>query len=318
MKIDKFGLTDVGKKRKVNEDSFLCLSLAESADKETPSASLLVVADGIGGHSGGDTASAMAVDMIGLLRSRFKASLPAADDIEEALEASVQEANRRIFQKASQDQSLNGMGTTLVAAIVSDSSALISNVGDSRAYLIRNGEIIQVTQDHSWLAEQRKMNMLSDEEILKSPFRHTITRSLGFESDVRVDTFSVDLVPGDALLLCSDGLYESLPDQELAKIVRKSGNAEKICRRLIKNANKKGGHDNITAVVARVSGSGHQGAKKPAASDTIKLKVKHRNIAAKRRAKDTRELPESGEKELTLPSDTVRLDIPHDEERKTD
>jgi protein phosphatase len=166
------------------------------------------------------------------------------------------------------------MGTTIVTAFITGDKAMISNVGDSRAYLIRDGEINQITHDHSWKAEQLKMKVLSKKEILDSPFKHTITRSLGFQSDVQVDSFRVELAEGDHILLCSDGLYESIPDPVMLKLIQKHKKTEKICRHMIKTANKRSGHDNITVVIARISKMDTKKKSKFTPTDTVLLPPK--------------------------------------------
>ena len=300
MKIDVFGLTDVGKNRKINEDNFQCTILSEKNLNKGVPASLLIVADGIGGHAGGDTASAMAVNILNeRIRNQYGAGAAEKENYHAILEAAIQKVNSSIFQRAAEDQNLVGMGTTVVMAFIIDSFALISNVGDSRAYLIRDKKILQITEDHSWKAEQLKLKLLLEKEISESPFRHTITRSLGFDSNVNVDTFSVELFNDDFLLLCSDGLYESLSDTYMMNLIHKNKKPEKICLKLIKRANKKGGHDNITAVVVHLTGKEKAGEKKPRLSDTVKLEKKHRDMAEKQTGKDTVDLS---------PSDTIKLD----------
>jgi len=310
MKIDVCGLSDVGKKRKINEDNFLCSTISVKNPGKGSPVSLLIVADGIGGHAGGDTASAMAVDILeSRVQSKFLADQTGDADNRAIAEATIQEANSRIFQRAAEDPNLNGMGTTVVSALIRDSHALISNVGDSRAYLVRDNKILQITEDHSWKAEQLKLKMLSEEEITGSPFRHTITRSLGFDSAVNVDTFFLQLFNDDFLLLCSDGLYESLPDTYMMKLILKKKKPKKICEKLIKMANKKGGHDNITAVVALFTGIEKKETKKIGPSDTVKIEHKYQDIAGKQRVKDTVDLEELEEEKKRSPSDTVKLDI---------
>jgi protein phosphatase len=161
------------------------------------------------------------------------------------------------------------MGTTLVAAVATRAKAYVANIGDSRAYLVRGGEIIRVTQDHSWVAEQQRLNIMSPAEIEHSPFKHMITRSLGFEAKARVDLYEENLEGGDYILLCSDGLYAVVPDKEILKVVRKFSDPEKICRKLLKEAAHSGSRDNITAVVARSGSPGKKVKRSP--SVTVRL-----------------------------------------------
>lgn len=250
-RLDFCGQTDVGSHRETNEDSYLCLDLSSRSPAIQDSAALLVVADGIGGQAGGAVASRLAADTLKafLLRSlTLEEPLP---DWRSLLSAAIQEANARILEQNGADINLTGMGTTLVAALVVGGVAWVGNVGDSRAYHIRGARIDQVTRDHSWVAEQNRVRKVSEWELNRSPFRHMITRSLGFAPDVEADTFEVALAAGDYLLLCSDGLYSALPDPEIAKVFSRTRLPEKICRKLVDSANRAGGRDNITAVVAR-------------------------------------------------------------------
>jgi serine/threonine protein phosphatase PrpC len=255
LEIEIFGRTDVGRTREDNQDSFLCLDLSVGALARRSFPWLLAVADGIGGHTGGAQASDLAVRT---LEQDIRAGLdgPESAGPQSLLEQAFQRANRLIFEAASKLPNAAGMGTTLVAALAGTSSAFVSNVGDSRAYLVRKGRLYPITQDHSWAAEQRKLNVLTPEEIERSPFRTLVTRSLGYENDVKIDTFQIELRPGDDLFLCSDGLYGRVPEKAMGRVFRKTGRIEDICSRLIEAANENGGPDNITAVVGRVGDSG--------------------------------------------------------------
>ena len=256
----------------MNEDSLLCLNLSDSKKP----AAVIAVADGIGGHVGGKTASSLAVKTLeDSTRHYFENSDPGSFQYAKMMEDSSQSANHRIFEESAVNTELTGMGSTMVAAMIADGEATISNVGDSRAYLIRNGDLRQLTHDHSWKAEQLRFNNMSEEDIEQSPFKHTITRSLGFQSDVEIDIFQIKLQDKDYLLLCSDGLYESLTDDLTVKIFQSKKKPEKITQKLVKAANQRSGHDNITAVVAQVIGiegetEGSGGTRKKL-SDTVKL-----------------------------------------------
>lgn len=180
----------------------------------------------------------------------FQKSQATSSNFQTIMEEAFKGANREIFQKASQEEDLSGMGTTLTAALITPNEATISNIGDSRAYLIRENSIHQITLDHSWEAETRRNIILSKEEFRDSPFKHMLTRFLGFEQDVRIDTFHLQLFQGDYLVLCTDGLYSLIPDKDILKIFIRFKKTEKICRELINLANKRGGDDNITVAVA--------------------------------------------------------------------
>jgi len=270
MRIRAFGHTDVGKKRRINEDDFICVQLVKKNSNEIP-IYLFAVADGIGGHAGGELASSIAVET---LKEKIPVILNTGgspEEYQEALEASFQEANRRIFKEASEKQHLVGMGTTLVAALVSENTAVVSNVGDSRGYKIKNDELIQLTLDHSWKAEQVRNHIMTEVQAQQSPFRNMVTRSLGLGSDVMVDTFHVEFEANEYLLLCTDGLYAYPSDSQIIKIFRKYKTPEKICRRLIKLANQQGGHDNITGIIAFFEDKKKKEGKKLELSDTVKL-----------------------------------------------
>jgi len=270
MSLEFFGHSDPGHKRESNEDDFLCVDLSREIETLKASVYLLLVADGVGGHQGGDQASSLASETLRtFLRARL--SKPAASlDWPNLLEEACLEANTRIFARAAQDSALNGMGSTLVAALVVGNLAFLVNVGDSRAYLVRRKEIRQLSQDHSWAEEQRRMRSLSEEEINQSPFKHMITRSLGYEASVKVDSFRISLGEDEYLLLCTDGLYGILTDREMWKVFKKQKEVERICRRLIQEADQAGSKDNITAVVARYREKGKTPQKTP--SQTIILK----------------------------------------------
>lgn len=272
MKIEIAGATDVGKKRQVNEDSLALIDLTT----ENGSAAVIAVADGIGGHVGGKTASTIAVNTLEDNVRRYFNNMHDDSFIQaRIMEDASQAANHSIFEESAANVDLKGMGSTMVAALLADGDATISNVGDSRAYLLREGSIRQLTYDHSWRAEQMRLNIMSEEEINQSPFKHTITRSLGFQSDVDIDIFQIKLQNEDYLLLCSDGLYESLTDELTVKIILNKKKPDKISQKLVKVANQRSGHDNITAVVAYVDEikpriKKREG-KKPTPSDTVKL-----------------------------------------------
>lgn len=243
------GLTDVGRKRNHNEDSFLI-------DDELK---LFVVADGMGGHAGGGTASRIAVETIDreLRSSRqknetpFHASGPLQESpLPEIIRNAVESACMAIFHVAQEDPRLAGMGTTVIALLVQDEHAFFAHVGDSRAYLIRGDMIQQISEDHSLVNEQIKAGMITPEEAKHSRYKNIITRSVGFEEDVQVDVMGLMLEPGDVFVLCSDGLANMVEDEELRDIVRGTS-LEETPKKLVELANERGGDDNITVIVVQ-------------------------------------------------------------------
>jgi protein phosphatase len=177
-----------------------------------------------------------------------------ADELEpeQRLEAIIQEANRRIFERAREDTGLSGMGTTVTAALLGQESIAIGHVGDSRAYRARADELEQLTQDHSLVADLIRSGRLTPEEAEAHPQRSVITRALGTDPDVDVDTFAVEIASGDLFLICSDGLTSMVPEEEILKHLRESDSLEQAAKALIKAANKRGGEDNITVILFRV------------------------------------------------------------------
>jgi protein phosphatase len=309
VKLRAWSLSDIGRKRDHNEDSFL-------ADENL---GLFVVADGMGGHQGGDQASRLAVDVL----RREVAAIPdfeaGAKEIVKAdpltaimprelalaaapgdkkggpslvrwagaaggtlpppvygdeqdpaqgfgdmptdpsllvtppaaatvLRAAARVAGRAIFDIAQGDTKLNGMGTTLTAMLVHDGRAHLVHVGDSRAHILRDGKLIQLTEDHSWIAEQVRAGNLSEAEAKESKFRHIITRSVGFEREVEVDLLGLTVLAGDCFLLCSDGMSNYVESAELERILTTTFYG-KIPRLLVDLANDRGGDDNVTVVL---------------------------------------------------------------------
>ncbi len=215
--------TDPGRRRRRNEDSYVL---------EPP---LFAVADGMGGAQAGEVASKLAAAAV----------KDGAGDVE----GLIQEANRRVHQRSLEDPSASGMGTTLTVASVEDGNVLIGHVGDSRAYLVRDGSLEQLTEDHSLVGELMRSGKLSVEEAEQHPQRSMITRALGTDPDVDVDVFPIEPRAGDLFLLCSDGLTTMVGDREiLALVEEKRGDLQALVKALIKAANKGGGEDNITVV----------------------------------------------------------------------
>jgi len=230
---DTVRLTDTGRARRDNEDS----SYAR--------APVFVVADGMGGAQAGEVASRLVIDA-------FERGLPAAGTPEERLSTVVQTANRNIWDRASTESSYDGMGTTVTAAYLDDAGIAIAHVGDSRAYLLRGEELTRLTQDHSLMEELIQAGKLTEEEAAEHPQRSIITRALGPDPIVEVDTFTYPVNAGDVLLLCSDGLTSMITEAEIATVLTGASSLEQAARQLIDAANAAGGRDNITVVLFRV------------------------------------------------------------------
>jgi protein phosphatase len=254
MKLLAWALSDVGLKRDHNEDAFVSL----------PAAGLFIVADGMGGHLGGERASRMAVDLaaeeLGRVQGRG-GPLPAAPaqagaapeaPAATALQAAIQGAGAAIYDVAQVDRQVQGMGTTVTALLFREGRAHLAHVGDSRAYLFRDGRMEQLTQDHSWVAEQVRAGLLSEEEARESKFKHIITRSVGFEPEVQVDVSTMPALTGDCYLLCSDGLSNYFEPEELGRVMT-AHFYRRVPEILVALANARGGEDNITVIVVYVA-----------------------------------------------------------------
>ncbi|MDO8461539.1 MAG: Stp1/IreP family PP2C-type Ser/Thr phosphatase, partial [Deltaproteobacteria bacterium] len=238
-------------KREKNEDSFLV----------NEQIGLYIVADGMGGHLGGEYASRLAVNTVEntlkTLQEDPEATLTTADsvdvvDLGERLKYAIRVASARIFEEAAQKPNLKGMGTTTVALLIQDGKGYIAHVGDSRVYLSRDTGLKQLTIDHSLVNEQLQAGFISKKDARNHKFKNIITRSVGFQEDVESDLQVRDLEPGDRFLLCTDGLTNLADDEEIQKIMSRGKNPKEICEKLIEAANKKGGDDNITTVVVLV------------------------------------------------------------------
>ena len=241
--------TDVGLKRKRNEDNLLCLSGEESP---TSVDAVLVVADGMGGHVDGDVASQMAVDAVScLIVKRLSDQKPHSDEWPDLLARILEDASSQIHEEALNRQQAVPMGTTCTMAVVSSGTAYIAHAGDSRAYLYRNGNLTQLTTDHTWVQQQVSQGRLTIEEARVHPRRNVVTQALGLGPDIEVETITRDLQRGDILLVFSDGLHGLIEDRYIASILNMSSLAESKDR-LIDQAKKEGGYDNITVALARV------------------------------------------------------------------
>jgi serine/threonine protein phosphatase PrpC len=241
--IEIAGLTDVGQRRDHNEDAWTVFSTGPEQERL-----VCVVADGMGGHLAGEVASARAVETI-----ERELGEHAADEPATALRAALERANAVIWDEGQRDRDKSGMGSTVVCAVIEGDRILVANVGDSRAYLVSNGQARQITHDHTWVAEQLVAGDIRPEDVVEHPYRHVLTRSLGAENAVEVELYEpFEPEAGDVLILCSDGLTDHVASEEIGAIVAETPAAETAARRLIDLANQRGGHDNITVVVARV------------------------------------------------------------------
>jgi protein phosphatase len=230
--------THAGRKRRHNEDAYVV---------EPP---LFVLADGMGGARAGEVASGLAADAARELDE-------AAGDAKARVTALVKEANRRIHERAVADPATAGMGTTMTVALVEDGRVTFGHVGDSRAYLFRDGGLSQVTEDHSLVQELVRSGRLSPDDAGTHPQRSVITRALGTEADVEVDTFAVETRPGDLFLLCSDGLTDMIGDDRIRAVVeRNRADLDRTAKALVRAANRGGGEDNITVVCFEIVEAG--------------------------------------------------------------
>jgi PPM family protein phosphatase len=223
--------SDVGRVREGNEDSFMV------------HAPLFAVADGMGGHQGGEVASQLALETLGRL------TLEDSRDTAPNLADAVREANRAVLQRASTDPGLHGMGTTLTAVVAGANRVFLAHVGDSRAYLLRDGRLEQLTEDHTVVESLVQEGRLTRQEAEIHPQRSILTRALGVEGDIDVDERSEEVQPGDRILLCSDGLTGMVPEPEIQRILAELDDPQRAADALVDAANDAGGQDNITALV---------------------------------------------------------------------
>jgi len=238
MRVKSYGLTDIGLKRKINQDAFAC----------DDTAGVFVVADGMGGHQGGEVASQLAVDVIQKF-CRENTQRNARDLLNEGINLSSQQ----IYDHSQSDEELAGMGTTVLALLFKEDSFYLGQVGDSRAYLIHENHIWQVTEDHSLLNEELRSGRLPIGQIAQYQFKNVITRSVGYENQVTVDIYRRKVKAGDQILMCSDGLSGLVDSKEMMDVLIEKG-PEKGLKALVDLANERGGDDNITVVLCEVVG----------------------------------------------------------------
>ena len=252
MPLEAYGQTDVGRRRKLNEDNFL-------VNTDTH---LYAVCDGMGGHNAGEVASKMAIET---LEAFIRKSAGEEKDITwpygleahltfeaNRLKTAIKLANKKVFKAADNREDYTGMGTTLVAALVSGKVVTIGSAGDSRCYLIRNGELKQLTRDDSWVSAAWAEGILSHDEIDRHPLRNVITKAVGAKEEIDLDTTEHHIVKGDVLMLCSDGLHAMLNDEKILQTVTPFPAAlQEAAQKLIDAANEAGGKDNVSVVLLR-------------------------------------------------------------------
>jgi PPM family protein phosphatase len=286
--------TDPGKKRRRNEDSYVI---------DPP---LFAVADGMGGAQAGEVASQLAA-------AALRDGNGGSGDAQEQVVSLIQEANRRVWQRANEDAAASGMGTTVTAAIVDpDGRVTFGHVGDSRAYVLRGEKLEQLTEDHSLVAELVRRGELSPEEAESHPQRSVITRALGTDPDVDVDTFSVQATPGDVFLICSDGLSSMIDDETMRRAIADNrADLDGAARALVNAANRGGGEDNITAILFEV-GDGDD-----ATGETVALPAAAEAEPAHDPDEDTLEgipVPAAVDTMVVSPEDAAQLLAPVEEE----
>jgi len=254
------GLSDVGVLRSHNEDCF----------EIDPEHQMFVVADGMGGHSHGEIASRIAVQAIRDQLATQPERLPVSSPPKHAarLRDAIRLAHERVLAAIRQDGSLHGMGTTVVGMLLDGESVAVAHVGDSRAYRLRDGKLELLTQDHTWVNEQVVAGFLSEEQARVHPLKNVVTRALGGDADVEVDVREWKVLPGDLYMLCSDGLTTMLSDAEILERLRAPARLEELCARLVRDANARGGFDNISVVLLHIEQDGEGEDEAPAGAES--------------------------------------------------
>jgi protein phosphatase len=236
--------TDKGLIRETNEDS--CNIIRDSRNDIYA----FIIADGMGGHNCGEIASGTAVEYISAYFEDHAGDFLSAADRGAALKELVQDANSQVWEKSLESPETNGMGTTLTMAVVAGDTATVAHVGDSRLYLVREGRLQQVTNDHSYIEELVRKGTLTREEADNHPGRNIITRAIGSSPELEVDIFSLTMLINDILVLCTDGLTNMVGEDEIGETAQ-SNDPEAACKQLIEAANRNGGEDNVTVIVIK-------------------------------------------------------------------
>ncbi len=239
----RFGVkSDRGKVREINEDSYNVIVGYPGIPVS------FIIADGMGGHNSGEVASKAAVDSASKYILESPKVLSEAEDILQVIKEVMEDANKYVFKKSLESEVDFGMGTTLIVAVVHDKKLFIGHVGDSRVYMLRDHGIDRLTEDHSFIEELIKNGTLTREEAENHPNKNVITRALGCAENIQIDTYSYDLRDDDICIMCTDGLTNMLSEAEIKEIIEVNEDLELTCEKLVAEANKKGGEDNITVI----------------------------------------------------------------------
>lgn len=240
----KFGVvSDIGMVRETNQDSHFT--------PEDESMPLFMVADGMGGHNAGEVASGKAIEKVEEWMKENIKELTNIKKIENSVAKSIEYANKHIFDYSKTSNIFKGMGTTLTMGYIFNNKIIIGHVGDSRAYLIKNFDIVQITQDHSLVQQLIKEGKISQKEAKSHPQRNIITRAVGIASEIKIDVFTIDVNQGNIVVLCSDGLSNMISEKELAIIFSEEKDVQRACKIVVEKAKFKGGNDNITVLGIR-------------------------------------------------------------------
>lgn len=251
---------DVGQKRQLNEDSVMYLKFDAKFHSGAESAGLFIVADGMGGHNAGEVASEWGIRtfvrewlsrLLEPVNQFERDEATTADEPNDILDSGIKAANKLLFEKAKEKEILQGMGTTMTAALIIGQNLYVSHVGDSRCYIINGRETIQVTKDHSEVQEMVDAGTITREEARAHPRKNVITRVVGYYQEVESDSYHRKLYQGDNILLCSDGLWDVLSDKKITEILVASDTPQQACDELVAQANELGGPDNISVIVVR-------------------------------------------------------------------
>lgn len=242
----KIGVSSTtGKVRDINQDSYFC--------SEFNDINVFAVADGMGGHNAGEVASRIAVETIKDLLYNFREDLINGKiEVSEFIKKLLEEANKNIFIEAEENIKLKGMGTTITLVFVLENEILIGHVGDSRAYIFSNNELIQITEDHSLVAELVKNGTISEYEAINHPQKNVITRALGTDKEIKVDIFNKKIKKDDVIILCTDGLTNLVSEERIKNVLNEHQNIQDACDTLINIANELGGYDNTTVIIIKI------------------------------------------------------------------